>query len=184
MIFKTYVINGTAESGKDQFIEFIRQTLKEMKLPQETFVFNNSTVDSIRDFLSNLGLKEKTQEWRNAMGNIKNSCEKIDSDVFNRECFRFVQERNLFKNKNQIKINFIHCREPHNIERIKNMFHDINWHCQTILIRRYDVDGKFNNDKDSLDFISSYNYDYVLTNTELEMFKKKAQIFTETEILL
>ena len=172
MIYKTYIINGSGESGKDKFIEFIKQYIKVNNI-QDYLIYNDSTVDQIRYFLNDLDLHEKTDEWRNAMGKIKNICESLDENVFNRDMFSKVYNRITFRNDFN-KISFIHCREPENIEKIKQMFKNNQMHCETILIKRKEVYNKFSCEKDSLDFISNYDYDHIIENNDLEEFRCKA----------
>lgn len=76
--------------------------------------------------------------------------------------------RNIYKkieefNFNNSKVLFIHCREPENINKIKEIAKESNKPCRTLLIKRSSVDNhNYGNSSD--DNCDKYDYDFIFVN--------------------
>lgn len=172
---KAFILNGVAESGKDEVYKIFK---KYFKNDYTRFIFNISTIDSIRKFLADYGLIEKTNEWREGMSSIKNSIEKIDKNAINDLIIKTIEDK-IFYVLTKDKFIFIHCREPHNIEYLKKELSKFV-ETKTILVIRPNVIGKFQCDKDDFEIISRYDYDYTFLNNDLEIFEKDIVQFIES----
>lgn len=161
---KIFVINGSANSAKDTFVETIQDHLT-------TGIFqihNISTVDWLRDFAHKIGGKEKTNEVRNFMKDIKES-----GDNNFDYSFKYVKEK--IDEGSVLDIYFIHCREPEKIDRFKKELK-----AKTILVRREGIDIPTNSSDQN---VENYEYDYIIENNgTLEEFKLKAEEFFVNKI--
>ena len=117
---KLIVINGTAESGKDTFIEYLVNNIHRDKI----LIFNESTIDPVKKALTILGWDgTKTPENRQWMVDMKQLWIKRTNG---QGCVDYVKniyydKLNIAKNHSK-KILFIHCREPEEIEKISQTF--------------------------------------------------------------
>jgi len=159
---KLVIINGSAESGKDKFIEFIQFST--------SGVVNFSTIDPVKEALRHLGWNgKKTDEDRKWMADTKKRwIQRYNGDG----CVNWVE--NIY-NENiynaYYKLMFIHCREPEEIEKIVKRIPT----AVTLLIRRPNS-KVLKNGAD--DVVENYKYDYVIENDgDLEDLKNKAHEF-------
>lgn len=144
---KLIVINGSAGSGKDQFINCIKEF--------ELRVINVSTIDPVKDALICLGWNgKKTPEDRQWMVDTK---QRWIQRYNGNGCVNWVENEYNHNELLNYKYMFIHCREPEEIEKIVKRIPDTI----TLLIRS--SRGKaFKNGAD--DVVENYTYDYVIDN--------------------
>ncbi len=170
---KLIVINGSAESGKDKFIEFIQEMCG-----KEAMIFNESTIDPVKRALLSLGMDptDKTPENRQMMVDLKQLWIKnttgMGSVDYTEKMFTFYKEQyTIFDGP---KVLFIHCREPEEIRKIVDRFPN---ECETLLISS--PNGKaLKNGAD--DVVNDYLYTTSLFNDkDLEYLKVLATEYYE-----
>lgn len=164
---KIYIINGSAESGKNTIYEIFTKYYKK-KLNYS--IYNISTVDPIKSFLSKYyNLEEYEQKksnstkYRNLISNIKNLLDEFD-DLTNKQVYDKIKngcwnEENIF---------FIHCREIENIKKLKSMLSEFD--VKTIYVRRKEHNVS-ECEKDDLNIIEKFQYDYYFENDGLSDFE-------------
>ena len=168
-LFKPFVLNGVAESGKNYLGEIVKDYFY-----NKEHVIHFSTIDIINQMLGRLGvnLKNKTNELRICQSTIKNTLELYDPDIINKQ----IIEDTIKYNYN---ITFIDCREPRNIKRIIELFAGRGVDCKSILVYRPNVIGKYQNSKDSLVNVLNFDYDYTFENNDIKDFKRDVLKFCE-----
>lgn len=141
---RVFVINGTGGSGKDTFVEFFRSfypktvnisTIDPVKAIARMCGWDGSKTEKNRKFLSDL--KDLLTEWNDVP--FKDVKTKVES---------FGESEGYV---------FIHCREPKEIDKLKNEFN-----AKTILIKRFKENITSNHADAEVD---NYDYDYVVNNT-------------------
>lgn len=157
------VINGSNQSGKDQFVEFFGKHYEFKSL-------NWSTIDKVKELASkNFGWNEKkTEEARKFLSEMK----RIWSE-FNNGPFIYITKKiknhysKLNKKDKSTVIYFMHCREPQEIQKFKDKY---NEQCITILIKREirTERNKIANNNSDLN-VDNYNYDKIIMNTGNKM---------------
>lgn len=156
---KIIVINGSGKTGKDKFVKFFDKNNRRS-------VLNISTVDHIKKaakkYLDWDGKKDEA--GRQLLVDIKQACIKYNDGPFNHVV-------NKIKNKN-CEINFVHCREPEEIEKFKKHYGS---DLITVLLRRDDREIP-NNAADR--GVHNYVYDYYIDNngTETDLEKKVIEL--------
>lgn len=128
--------------------------------------------------ISDIGISsQEDNEYRKLLSDIKKTLDNF-SDFNNnqivKEVFKLI--------KDDCDILFIHCREPHNIDKIKKSINN-KVNVITLLVRNPNVDNiVYNNDSD--DNIFNYNYDIVINNdSSIEDLSNKAiDIINELKI--
>lgn len=155
-----FVINGTAESGKDTFVEYMGEFLN---------VKNVSSVDKLKEAAMILGWdgkkKDKDRKFLSDM--------KLLSIDYNDHPYRYIQSQINSFHEDDNQVMFIHIREPAEISRVVNRYG-----ASTIIVKNQRIQ---NNSSNSSDFnVDDYKYDYVLKNNgTLEELKAKAKGFAE-----
>jgi len=155
---KVYFINGQAEAGKDTFLYRVSEELKKKGIK----VYNYSTIDDIKNFLSYLGIDTsmKDTKLRNLMSDMKDLLTEYD-DIPNKMAASFINFHLRDKN-NSNDIIFVHCRESENIKNIEKRISDIvrPEDIKSILLRR---NGHNVSDciKDSQESIEKHEYDII-----------------------
>lgn len=143
---KVVVVNGTPLSGKDLFCENIILTT-----PKADVV---STVDRIKIAARVLGWDgKKSEEARLFLHELK-----MLSSKYNDGPLQYVMKRVEETRTKGIKYILIHCREPEEIQKIKDTYPDTI----TVLIKRHKEEYNWNNEGDSGVF--DYCYDVVISN--------------------
>lgn len=171
---KIICINGQGGVGKDTFVFFCRTgTIND--------VYSFSMVDGIKQIATSLGWNgEKNLKGRRFLSDLKDladnysdySFNKVLGDItiaiFNYSCFTPKDEQET----NEL-ICFIHTREPKDLKRWKE-----EHGAKSLLIRRRDVEGFYDNHAD--DYVFDYDYDYYIYNDgTIEELSKKAHEFME-----
>lgn len=173
MLGKVIIINGAAESGKDKFIEFVREN--------EGYNFNTSnlsTIDPSKEALKHLGWDGKTKDknTRQAMVDIKRISMKYFNGPFNYIEEQVRQHSNMLKDDSFVF--FVHCREPEEIQKFADHY---GKDCLTLLVRS--PRGKaFENGSD--DVVENYDYDVIIENDgTLDDLKNKAIKFVNDHLI-
>jgi len=153
---KVIIINGSAGTGKDSFVKLCQQI--------STKIMNVSTIDYPKQIARYFGWEgEKDEKSRRMLSGLKDLLTEYDDIPF-KKIKQFIMAC-----KNQ-KI-FVHCREPHEIERLKKEYNAI-----TLLITNPNVATISTNHADAE--VYNYQYDWVISNDgTLEDLKDKAEIF-------
>ena len=155
------VINGSSGSGKD---EFVSQAIKNSSYK----IYNFSTIDYIKNIMLDMGWNgEKTPETRKIMAELKQIWIKINPN----NCTNYVELRYNRNKGYSYDFQFIHCREPDEIDKIVKRIPNT----KTLLIKS-EMGKAFKNGAD--DIVDNYNYDYVIENNgTIEELKDKAIMF-------
>jgi len=160
---KVIIINGSARSGKDKFVNFFKKnyehkcvnwsTIDEVKqISIEKFGWNGKKSDKARLFLSEM--KRIWTEFNN--GPFLNMVNDIS------EHLGYQADKDV--------IYFIHCREPQEIQKFVNQYGD---DCITILLERHDRRIPDNNSDKN---VKNYKYDYVINNNGVKKDLEKEAI--------
>lgn len=152
------LINGANRSGKDNFVEFFIKHY-------EFKATNMSTIDIIKEIAKkHFGWNgKKTDEARKFLSEIKRIWAEYNNGPFN----YMIEEINkhykkLTKKDKQNFIYFIHCREPHEIQKFKDKYGD---KCITVLLKRNErTDKNKIADNESDKNVDKYNYDRTIQN--------------------
>lgn len=166
-----FIINGAGTSGKDTFIDLFKKLIIK---DSNTTVNNISTVDHIKMIAeSYFGWNRvKDEKGRRLLSDLKDVSTRYDEGPFKRVLLKISESK-----KTTYIINFIHSREPEEIEKFKNSLDN----SYTILIRR-NVEESFMNHADQN--VENYTYDFIFNNsgsiTDLE---NKIKSFIEIILL-
>lgn len=160
---KIILINGAAGSGKSTFCDSIT----------DRSIGQYSTVDEVKRIARLTGWDgEKTPKARKFLSDLKDLLSDFN-DLPVTDCEKYIAARQLyaFETKEELVI-FIHCREPQELERLKE-----KWNARTLLIRRFEAEHQeVSNHADAE--VLDYEYDYVINNDgSLEELKEKAKEF-------
>ena len=168
---KVIVINGTAETGKDKFVSFVKEITTELRIK------NYSSIDRVKQIAeicfgwdgkkndkSRRLLSEMKKVWSNFNdGPFDTIVDKIDIDL------KWSKNAGKDISKN---IYFLHVREPEEISKVKKHY---RFDCITLLIRK-NVD--FIPDNYSDKNVEKFDYDYIVDNNKSEKeLKKRAEEF-------
>jgi hypothetical protein len=151
---KIVIINGTATSGKDQFVKFFKKNY-----PYKCY--NWSTIDKVKEIAKkHLGWDgRKTEASRLFLSEIKRIW-----NNYNNGPFRYMIEkienhrRKLEKDDKNHVIYFIHCRESDEILKFVSYFGD---KCHSLLIQRKNINVPNNKSDKNVDHFS---YDFIIEN--------------------
>lgn len=168
-MIKYYIINGHAGAGKDTFV-WLCQNQAGNKA-----IINISTVDFVKQIATLCGWTgEKDEKNRRFLSDLKDLLTKWNDVPF----------RDLLKRIERYKENsldadltfFIHCREPEEIERLRDFLG-----AKTIFIKRDTMPQIISNHADKN--VENFEYDiYIENNGTIEELSEKArQFLTEEE---
>lgn len=167
---KIIIINGSAESGKDQFVEYFKKNYKNK-------CFNLSTIDKVKKItMKNFGWNgEKTEESRKFLSDVKKLWSDFNNGPFEDMIKQIEKYQSKLGNKERKNaIYFIHCREPLEIQKFVDKYEK---KCVTVLIKRIDIIVP-NNDSDKN--VEDFNYTYTIDNNDSKkILKEKAIQFIE-----
>lgn len=170
------VINGMPTSGKSTFVELCK------RIKDKVYVDEYSTVDFVKEIARKCGWDEqKTPKNRKFLSDLKDLLTEWKDVPFQksveriREIYDFAWALYRF-NPEDVFI-FIHCREPHEIQRFKDAFGD---YCTTLLIRRPTVETD-NQSNHADGQVFDYKYEHTIVNDgSLEELEEKAQEFIQS----
>ena len=151
---KIIIINGSATSGKDSFVEFAKE--------ESYQVYNFSTIDYIKKKALELGWDgEKDERGRRLLSDLKDALSLYDDIPFKKvikEIQTVLYKYDQFEQPTDKLIFFVHSREPEDIAKWKELTN-----AKTLFIRRpaaEDIEHNNHADKNVFDF----DYDYVYSN--------------------
>jgi len=152
---KVIVINGAARTGKDTIVEIVKRKA-------DDHVVNMSTIDPVKEAMKCLGWDgSKTDQDRLFMAKLK----QLWIEIYNGpiEYIRYGINMKLalvdYKGDKDKVIYFVHCREPEEIQKLKDYFGE---HCITLLIKRDGLDIPING---ADDVVENYRYDHMIDNS-------------------
>ena len=151
---KVIIINGSSRVGKDQFANFFKAHYGYKSV-------NWSTIDKVKKISKrNFGWNgKKTEEARLFLSEIKRVWTEFNNgpfvDMTNKITNHFLK---LDKKEQQNMIYFIHCREPHEIQKFVDKYGE---DCITLLLKREDRTVP-NNESDKN--VANFNYDFTIDN--------------------
>jgi len=158
---KIFVINGSARSGKDTFVEVVRiWNLTNTNPFNGHTVYNISSVDNVKKAAKMLGWNgTKDDKGRKFLSDLKY----LSSETYDGP-FKYM--RMCIEGRNN-GVFFLHVREPSEIKNWVRHFPET----KTIFIKR-DTEEVPNNRADQE--VDLYDYDYYFENNEtLELYVKK-----------
>lgn len=165
---KVYVINGVGGSGKDTFVNFCRDYLGDNK------VVNISTIDPIKGIARMCGWNgTKYERDRRFLSDLKDLLTEYNDYPFT----WLQQEVKYYQGRDWIAEDafyFIHCREPEEIQRLKDKYN-----ATTILVRRPGISIESNHADSN---VENFNYDIIVTNNgTVEDLRETSRIFCDKE---
>jgi hypothetical protein len=157
------IINGYPRSGKDTFCDNISGVFSCKRY---------STVDTPKRILTDMGWDGvKTPEIRKALSDIKDMYTSLFDGPF-KEAVKIIKD----SIDNNISIVTVMCREPVEIDKLKQWCIDNNIRCSTIFIDRGINIEELNNHADLE--VSEYEYDYYIKNNNSKsVFRDRSRIF-------
>jgi len=169
---KIIIINGVSKSGKDKFVDIFNNISKYRirnlssidkikSIAEICFNWNGKKNNKSRKFLSNM--KKAWSDYNN--GPTDYIINKIDIDT------KYCIEQNKNINNN---VYFIHIREPHEIDKIINIYGNI---CTTLLIKK---DISIIPDNYSDKNVNNYKYNYTISNNnDIKHLEEEAEKFND-----
>jgi len=161
-MYKIIIINGLPGSGKDAFVNIVKQLIPDKS------VINISSVDYIKNVLRNqFNISDfKVPAVRNIIANINEL-----SDVNFNHTLKSI--RFHIENEDRDVLVFLHMREPHKIKLVKSIFENV----VTLYIERnIDIDKNIVNSSDLN--TDKYKYDYYINNNAgINNLKDEAELF-------
>jgi hypothetical protein len=146
-----FIINGAARSGKDTFIDLFKRNA-------HGIIINNiSTVDYIKTIaVSAFGWDGvKDEKGRRLLSDLKDADTRYREGPLKRIIFQIDCIK--YNNTNKTVANFIHSREPEEIQKFKESLEN----CQTILVERKNIESFMNHADQN---VKNYNYDIIVNN--------------------
>lgn len=177
-IKKIIIINGSDEVVKNAFTKrVIEETLKLAKRivpvenedycvdPEIFYKINNiSTIDYVKNIAKMFGWNdEKSEKDKKMLSDLKNLITVYNDYLFKRITIQITDW--LYYDKTRLNdiydhsFLFVHCREPKEIERIKNQFPNDTF---TLLVQNPKVAKVTGNHADRE--VENYNYDFIVVN--------------------
>ena len=154
---KIIIINGTACSGKDSFIDCI----KSKSYVNSFFIYNYSTIDRIKTIAEQCGWDGiKDEKGRQLLSDLKDAFSKYNDLPYKDVIYRInskINNFNRYKVPTDRLVFFIHCREPQEIRKFRNSLN-----AKTLLVRRPSLTEEYHNHADK--FVYNFNYDYRYVN--------------------
>jgi hypothetical protein len=165
------LINGSNNSGKDQFVEYFMKNYEHKTV-------NMSTIDKIKEISKKHfnwnGIK--TEESRKFLSDMKKLWSEFNNGPFLYMIKKIEKYYSKLNKKDKKKVVFfIHCREPEEIQKIKEHY---NQSCLTILLKRNNRPENKQVSQNQSDMgVDNYSYDKIIcndgdkSNLELESIK-------------
>ena len=164
---KVVIINGGPCAGTDLFVTFCASVLGTDRIK------NYSTIDYVKAVAATLGWDgTKTDKNRKFLSELKALLTEWD-DIPYRQTRCVIQDfSHHLEQIGEDGVIFIHCREPHEIQRFKDEFNAI-----TLLVRLEQSENvQWSNNSDC--GVYDYEYDYtIMNNGTLSELRAKAEEF-------
>ncbi|MFA7202959.1 MAG: hypothetical protein WC188_04550 [Candidatus Caldatribacteriota bacterium] len=183
-MIKILILNGTPQSGKDTFCDFIKDICKDKIVYYE----NISSVDHIKE-LAELYFGwdgKKDFAGRQLLSDLKDASTKYNNGPFN-EVINKINMSMFYNSKKYMDFLFtIHCREIPEIEKFKEYYNEIcSNFCYTVFIKRNLIDDNKNCYCDRQDYLENYKYDIIIdNNSDLDSLRRKTSDLLRTLKLL
>ena len=169
------IINGSGTSGKDTLVSIVD------KCVENTFVYNVSSIDKVREAATILGWNgNKYEHDREFLHQMKMLASKFYNHSLLYMLVRQEQMIRVYENKilGKALIGFFHVRESEEIDKFKK---EVSRKCSkvlTLLVTRDNI-IKFDNDADKN--VEDYEYDYVIDNSGslLDFEEKVVKLFNK-----
>jgi hypothetical protein len=164
------IINGPARSGKDTFVMYCKQVAEEISLT----LSNISSVDGVKEYLQKNSNTDglfrdgvtKDEYRRKQMIDLKQKRIKQDPLSITHRVLQKIQEINA-------DLNFIHIREPEEIEKMKKAGIQSGYRVSTLHISKPEIQRYTNGIDDQTE---NYTYDtYIKNNQDLTHLKLLAR---------
>lgn len=163
---KIFILNGVHSSGKDTFVEY----LKECGVKTFHYSYVSFTKAMLAYWLPDIGTK--TIKMRKLLCDVNKALEEYDDIPF-KDCLEIAE---WFMDDEVCSCLVIDCREPAKIERLKQALG-----AETIFIKS-DKTVTANNTAD-IAVLESYEYNYVIDNTgTLDDLESNTKIFVDEVI--
>jgi hypothetical protein len=152
------VINGSNNSGKDNFVEFFMKHYEFKSV-------NMSTIDRVKELTRKyFGWDgKKTEPARKFLAEMKRVWAEYNNGPFVFMVER-IKEHYVKLNKKDKKnfVYFVHCREPDEIQKFKDKYKN---NCLTVLLKREERTHRNKIAENHADMgVNNYNYDMVILN--------------------
>jgi hypothetical protein len=170
-----FIINGAARSGKDTFVNIFKELLNQKDSDYK--ILNISSIDCIKKIaINHLGWDGiKNEKGRKFLSDLKDITTEYNDLSFQRVLYEINAFHSVLPNNKHV--NFIHCREPEEINKFKQKLENSH----PILIRR-DTKEKYMNHADQN--VEDYDYDFIFDNNKsINDFRCNILSFIETNIL-
>lgn len=173
---KIIVVNGSQRVGKDTFIDFCIDILKE----NGKFGKKISTIDYVKEVAKFCGWDgRKNDKDRKFLSDLKNVLIEWNDIPFKKVCKEIDILHSL-----EIKLNnfnysylFVLCREPDEIEKIVNAFDTI-----TVLVVNKKAESMYQTSNRADKEVKEYNYDVcIMNNFSLDNLRISAETFLKKE---
>ena len=147
---KIIVINGSAQSGKDEVVKIAKKMINNDKY----VIVNMSSITSIKEKAYAFGWGgEKDNKSRRLLSDLKDAWTRYNDGPFN-DIKEYINHFHTSKNF----IIFVHIRECEEIKKMVNYYGNL---VVTLLVRRPNIEV-FNNHADL--GVENYPYDYIIEN--------------------
>lgn len=171
-MFKVFIVNGMARSGKDTFIQYAIDYLESKAVLGHRF----STIDRVNTLLKELGWDGTTKDeaYRKFASDMKRAWAEYNDGpnqfIYNQVIAEYK------RNEEKPSVFFILCREPLEIYKLKKLF---SGNCWTVQLQNSRVETITSNESDAA-AAEEYEYDYGVTNEgTLEELKRDAELFSD-----
>lgn len=168
---KIIIINGSNQSGKDNFVESF---IKNYKFP----AVNISTIDRVKELSKKyFGWDgKKTEPARKFLAEMKQIWAEYNNGPFLYTVneIKEIESKLKKKDKNNLIV-FVHCREPEEIQKFKDKYQEI---CITLLLKREERTEKKKIANNHADMgVENYNYDRIIYNngSKLDLAKQAVE---------
>ena len=151
---KVIVINGSASVGKDNFANFFKSHYEYKSV-------NWSTIDIVKKISKrNFGWNgKKTDDARLLLSEIKRAWSEFNNGPFEHMVQKITKYNSSLQDQDRQNIvYFVHCREPHEIQKFVKKYGE---KCLTVLLKRDDREVP-NNESDKN--VANYEYDFYIDN--------------------
>lgn len=174
-----FVLNGSNESGKDTFVDLIKEMESQLKIK----CFHISSVDVIKNMAKKYGWDGvKNEKGRTLLHDLKEAWDKYNS-MTQQDIFR--KTKNWIEKSDSLSSNFlfVDIREPEKIEAyinsIEKYYGDVV--CVGSILIRSSRSVAASNPADQ--GVTNFNYDLTITNNgTIDDLKGKAETFVKSLI--
>lgn len=159
---KMVILNGLPTSGKDTFVELCQKHTPYI-------ICHISTITPIKGIAQILGWNgEKNFKYRKFLSDLKDLCTETFDTSFN-----YIKTEYEIAKEENIDFLFVDCREPKEIERLKQYFNAV-----TVCIDARERLNELKTSNHADTNVYNYHYDYYIeNNSTIEDLTKSAELF-------